>query len=36
VRADERQTVEGDARNTADEIAKVLKTFFAEQGWMAP
>ena len=30
------QTVEGDAKNTADEIAKVLKTFFAEQGWIAP
>jgi hypothetical protein len=30
------QTVEGDARNTADEIVKVLKKFFAEQGWIAP
>lgn len=30
------QTVEGDAKNTADEIAKVLKKFFAEQGWIAP
>lgn len=30
------QTVEGDARNTADEIVKMLKTFFAEQGWIAP
>ena len=30
------QTVEGDAKNTADEIVKVLKTFFAEQGWIAP
>ena len=30
------QTVEGDARNTADEITKVLKKFFAEQGWIAP
>ena len=30
------QTVEGDAKNTADEIVKVLKKFFAEQGWIAP
>ena len=30
------QTVEGDAKHTADEIAKVLKKFFAEQGWIAP
>ena len=30
------QTVEGDAKQTADEIAKVLKKFFAEQGWIAP
>jgi hypothetical protein len=30
------QTVEGDAKNTADEIVKVLKQFFAEQGWIAP
>jgi len=30
------QTVEGDARNTADEIVKMLKKFFAEQGWIAP
>ena len=28
------QTVEGDAKHTADEIAKVLKKFFAEQGWV--
>jgi len=28
------QTVEGDAKHTADEIAKVLKKFFAEQGWI--
>ena len=26
----------GDARNTADETVKVLKKFFAEQGWIAP
>jgi hypothetical protein len=30
------QTVEGDARNTADEIVRMLKKFFAEQGWIAP
>jgi uncharacterized protein DUF4410 len=30
------QTVEGDAKNTADEIVKVLKKFFAEQGWIPP
>ena len=30
------QTVEGDARNTADEIVKELKKFFAEQGWIRP
>ena len=30
------QTVEGDAAHTAEEIAKVLKKFFAEQGWIAP
>ena len=30
------QTVEGDAKNTADEITKVLKKFFVEQGWIAP
>lgn len=30
------QTVEGDAKNTATEIVKVLKKFFAEQGWVAP
>jgi hypothetical protein len=28
------QTVEGDAKHTAEEIAKVLKKFFAEQGWI--
>lgn len=28
------QTVESDAKQTADEIAKVLKKFFAEQGWI--
>jgi hypothetical protein len=30
------QTVEGDAKNTADEIAKQLKSFFIQQGWIAP
>ena len=30
------QTVEGDAKNTADEIAKQLKKFFVEQGWINP
>lgn len=30
------QTVEGDAKATADEIVKILKKFFAEQGWIAP
>jgi uncharacterized spore protein YtfJ len=30
------QTVEGDAKNTADEIVRMLKKFFAEQGWIAP
>jgi hypothetical protein len=30
------QTVEGDAKNSADEIVKMLKKFFAEQGWIAP
>jgi hypothetical protein len=30
------QTVEGDAKHTADEIAKVLKKFFIEQGWIPP
>ena len=30
------QTVEGDARNTADEIVKMLRAFFAEQGWISP
>jgi len=29
------QTVEGDAKHTAEEIAKVLKKFFAEQGWIS-
>jgi hypothetical protein len=28
------QTVEGDASHTADEIATVLATFFAQQGWI--
>ena len=27
------QTVESDAKHTAEEIAKVLKKFFADQGW---
>jgi hypothetical protein len=30
------QTVEGDAKNTADEIVRELRKFFAEQGWIAP
>ncbi len=30
------QTVEGDAKNAADEITKTLKKFFVEQGWIAP
>jgi hypothetical protein len=30
------QTVEGDAKNTAEEIVKELRKFFAEQGWIAP
>jgi len=30
------QTVEGDAKNTADEITKTLKKFFVKQGWIAP
>lgn len=30
------QTVESDAKHTADEIGKVLKKFFAQQGWVAP
>lgn len=30
------QTVEGDARRTAREIAKKLSHFFAGQGWIAP
>jgi hypothetical protein len=30
------QTVEGDATNTAEEIGKILKKFFAQQGWIAP
>ena len=29
------QTVEGDGKHTAEEIAKVLKKFFVEQGWIA-
>jgi hypothetical protein len=29
------QTVEGDAKHTADEIAKVLKKFFVQQGWVS-
>jgi hypothetical protein len=28
------QTVEGDARHTADEITKVLRKFFADQDWI--
>jgi hypothetical protein len=28
------QTVESDAKHTAEEIAKVLKKFFADQGWV--
>jgi hypothetical protein len=28
------QTVESDAKHTAEEIAKVLKKFFVEQGWV--
>lgn len=30
------QDVEGDGKHTGQEIAKVLKKFFAEQGWIAP
>ncbi len=30
------QSVEGDATHVAGEIAKVLKKFFTEQGWIAP
>jgi hypothetical protein len=30
------QTVEGDAKHTADEIAKMLKKFFVEQRWISP
>jgi hypothetical protein len=30
------QTVEADAKHTANEITKVLKGFFAEQGWITP
>jgi len=30
------QTVEGDAQHAAEEIAKVLKTFFVQQGWVTP
>jgi hypothetical protein len=30
------QTVEADARHAAEEIAKTLKKFFVEQGWIAP
>jgi len=30
------QTVEGDAKNTADEITKQLKKFFVEQRWINP
>jgi hypothetical protein len=30
------QSVEGDATHVADEIAKVLGKFFADQGWIAP
>ena len=30
------QSVEGDATHVADEIAKVLRKFFADQGWIAP
>src|SRR5438552_4689342 len=30
------QTVEGDAKHTADEITKVLKKFFADPGWISP
>ena len=30
------QTVEADAQHMAATIAQELKTFFAEQGWIAP
>ena len=30
------QTVESDAKNTAEEIVKLLKKFFVEQVWIAP
>jgi hypothetical protein len=30
------QTVEGDAKHTADEIAKMLRKFFVEQHWINP
>ncbi len=30
------QSVESDARHTAEEIAKMLKKFFVEQGWILP
>ena len=30
------QTVEGDARHAAEEITKMLKKLFVEQGWIAP
>ncbi|HYB42579.1 MAG TPA: DUF4410 domain-containing protein [Candidatus Methylomirabilis sp.] len=30
------QTVEGDATHTAEEIAKVLSQYFAQQGWIEP
>src|SRR5438876_8286783 len=30
------QTVEGDAKHTADEITKVLKKVFARPGWISP
>jgi len=29
------QTVESDAKHTAEEIARVLKKFFVEQGWVS-
>jgi hypothetical protein len=35
VMSEHSQTVEGDAKHTADAITKVLKTFFADQGWIA-
>jgi hypothetical protein len=36
VASERSQSVEADARHTAEEIAKVLKKFFAEQGWISP